>query len=182
MSSRRAHQLSDLDQQEVVGWSAHEMALAENADWEVKDSGWQVPVPGAVVWSHPSVPFLQAIELVAHLADGRIFSLLSQPDDGSAFHGLYLLHRQAPWPPPSDSVASIYRTRELAELPVGRITTLTLRRDSTESVMEMMCTVGSKVIRFLSGEVYDRDGGRFEIVEGDESILVQVDGKMPAPA
>jgi hypothetical protein len=181
MTNQTVHPLSDLDHQEVIRWSACEMALAASEDWDVDESGWQVVVPGTVMWTHPSVPFLQVIELVAHLADGRVFSLLSQCDDSSRSYGLCLFKREPAWLLAKDTEANIYRTREVPKLPVGLITKVALSQDSTECIPEMLCTIDFKVVRFLSGELHEREGGRLEIVEQDESILIQVDGKMPTP-
>ncbi len=54
-----------------------------------------------------------------------------------------------------------------------------LRRDVSGCVVEMFLGVNSSVIRLLSGEVYEREEDQFEVVEVDESILIQVDGKKP---
>ena len=39
---------------------------------------------------------------------------------------------------------------------------------------------GGRMISFWAAEVYEREGGYFEVVGNDESILVQVDGIKPA--
>lgn len=92
---------------------------------------------------------------------------------------LYLISAPNALSPLAVSVEGIYRTRELVELPRGLMKVLELRRDATNDVIEMLLEVDLSVIRLLSGEVYEHKGNRFEIVELDESILIQVDGTRP---
>lgn len=173
------HSLSDLDGQVVIKWTGCEMALSESGAWVLDNTGQEFFQSGEVRWSHPAVPHLQMIEVVLILDDGRKLSLLSQHEDGTGVHGLFLFSE------PHDSLqqaapdAAIFRTRQLVELPTGPMQVLELRRDAANNVIEMLLRVGSSVVRLLSGEVYEREGNRFEIVEVDESILIQVDGKKP---
>ena len=50
-----------------------------------------------------------------------------------------------------------------------------MRRDADGFVVEICLNIGQKVVRFLSGEVYERGQGLFEVIELDESILVQIE-------
>ncbi|MGJ7501331.1 hypothetical protein ACSFBF_13295 [Variovorax sp. ZT5P49] len=179
MENTRPHSLSELDGHVVVSWAGCEMALSESGAWVLDNTGQESFRPGEVQWSHPAVPHLQMIEVVISLADRRNFTLLSQHEDGTGVHGLYLISGSHASSRLTTPAAEIYRVRELVELPKGPMQVLELRRDAANSVIELLLRVDSSVIRFLSGEVHEREGNRFEIVEVDESILIQVDGKKP---
>lgn len=180
MTTVLPNSVSKLDQQVVVRWTGCEMALAEGGSWEMDASGMESFAPGEIVWSHPDVPYLQFVDVCATLADGQTLSLQSQCDDGIGVHGLYVCpvtEKGLCW---IDSLSGMFRHRELSELPTGLMTILKLRRDgATSNVVELHALIGSTVVQFLSGEIYEREGGRFEVVELDESILIQVDGKVP---
>jgi len=175
MGQRQFPSLQDLDQQMIVGWRACEMALAEGGRWDMDESGRQRWVPGEAVWSHPQVPYLQFIEIWIQLVDGRVWSMLSRIDDGSGFHGLYLVTPEASESGPGVPASIGYRDRLLAELPLGLVRIKDMRRDADGFVVEMCMLIGQKVVRFLSGEVYERGQGLFEVIELDESILVQIE-------
>lgn len=175
MGPRQFPSLQDLDQQVIVGWRACEMALAEGGRWDMDESGRQHWVPGEAVWSHPQVPYLQFIEIWIQLVDGRVWSMLSRIDDGSGFHGLYLVTPEASESGPGVPASIGYRDRLLAELPLGLVRIKDMRRDADGFVVEMCMLIGQKVVRFLSGEVYERGQGLFEVIELDESILVQIE-------
>lgn len=169
-----------LDQQEVVRWTGCEMALSGGGSWAMDASGMATFAPGEMVWSHPGVPYLQFVDVCATLADGQTLSLRSQFDDGSGVHGLYVeaITDEGLWR--SDASSGMFRHREIAELPTGRMTIVKLRRDgATSNVIAIDARIGSTVVQFLSGEIHERDGGRFEVVELDESVLIRVDGKFP---
>lgn len=179
MENTILHSFSDLDRQVVVSWKGCEMALSENGAWVLDDAGIESFRSREVQWTHPAVPYLQMTEVVLSLADGRTFSLLSQQEDGTGVHGLYLISGLHESSQPTASAAAIFRARELVELPKGAMQVSELHRDGANNVIELVLRVDSSVIRLLSGEVYEREGNRFEIVEVDESILIQVDGKSP---
>lgn len=63
------------------------MALSDGGEWVPNDVGIESFQLGDIQWSHPTVPYLQLIEVVISLADGRSFSLLSQHEDGTGTHG-----------------------------------------------------------------------------------------------
>ncbi|WP_326536752.1 hypothetical protein [Pseudorhodoferax sp.] len=119
------------------------------------------------------------IEVVLSLEDGRNLSVRSQHEDGTGVHGLYLISGPSTPARLACPAAEIYQTRELTELPKGPMQVVELRRDVSGCVVEMFLGVNSSVIRLLSGEVYEREEDQFEVVEVDESILIQVDGKKP---
>lgn len=155
----------------ITRWIATEMALSEGGLGE-----------GPVLWEHSSVPYLQLISIDIQLGDGSVYRMQSQLDDGSeAGHfGLYLLTRDAMENPRTSEMGSIYRTRELRELPVGAAVVTVTETDGPNAVVRMETGFGGATISFWAAEVDERDGGCFEILGPDESILVQVDGKRPA--
>ena len=137
---------------------------------------------GPVLWEHSSVPYLQLISIDLQMEDGSVYRMLSQLDDGSRsrFFGLYLVIRDAIENPCTSEIGSIYRTRELCELPVGSASVVVTETDGPNAVVRMEMGVGGATISFWAAEVGERDGGCFEILGPDESILVQVDGIRPA--
>ncbi len=156
------------------------MALSDSGSWEMDASGMEMFAPGEMVWSHPDVPCLQFADVCATLADGKTLSLRSQFNDGSGVHGLYVETVMDKGIEPAEPLSGIFRHREISEIPTGRMTILQVRREgATSNVIELHVRIGSTVVQFLSGEVYERDGDRFEVVELDESVLIQVDGKFP---
>ncbi|TDR47738.1 hypothetical protein DFR29_102398 [Tahibacter aquaticus] len=181
MKPSAIHALSYLDSQDIVRWFGTEMALSEGQQariWNEAEARWQVEC-GPAVWTHPSVPFLQLTHIEVQLRNGAQARLLSQLDDGSGYYGLYLVEIDKAAEPGNEEPGSIFRTRELAELPVGPATTAILRQNGPNAVIEACIRVGRHEIRLLAAEVYDRATGVFDIVEGDESILLQLDGARP---
>lgn len=172
MVAQNIHAIADLSGREVLEWTGMEMALV----WEEDESG----TPTDVVWEHRSVPYLQLTVLSMWCTDGACFDLVSQFDDGSGFYGLYAAEiqdetRKRLLREFSESPVSVFRTRRLAELPVGVIETVSERRDGQGLVVEALVSVGGAVMRLLSGEVYED----LRIVGIDESVLVQVNGDKP---
>lgn len=146
----------------VVRWLGSEEALAENP----------------VVWRHDSVPYTQFGRIDIHLGsdlESDTVALLSQMEDGSDFHGLYLQQFEDPLSPEDAEEDGIFRTRELHELPVGLIERVEVRAESELKNLELFLWVGGVQLSFLAGEVWED----FRIRVPDESILVQVDGKRP---
>ena len=167
--------LSILDGCEIVKWVGDEMALSwvdpPESPERVRDQ----------VWAHESVPYLQLSYLDIHLAEGRALRLLSQLEDGSSFHGFFLLNldRSEADSEPSPEW-SIFRTRELDELPLGMAKLSIIRRDGPNALIEIELAIGHDVIRLLAAEVDEQLDGTFRICEPDESILVQLNGAVPA--
>src|SRR5437870_15112 len=70
--------ISTLAGRVVTHWQGTEMALAEGK------------VASDIRWDDPSIPYLQLTNLDLQLTNGQAFRLLSQLDDGTGFHGIYL--------------------------------------------------------------------------------------------
>jgi hypothetical protein len=152
-----------LDGAEVTRWLGLEDALA----WV--EHGDDVT---SVVWQHDSIPFLQLGRLDMRLATGATMSLLSHIETG--FYVVEALER-------GDTGSSpISRWRELRELPVGVLSSFTVRRDGRD-VLELTFAVGSATIRLLAAEVQQEWDGTLRVCEPDESILVQLNGARPGP-
>ena len=74
---------------------------------------------------------------------------------------------------------SIYRTRELRELPLGEITAIVIMTDARGIISEVQLTVAGFKVQVRAGEILEDHDGSLRVVLGDESILVQVDGQKP---
>jgi len=142
-----------------------------------EDGKWDTTAP---IWRVADVPFAQFVELDISLTDGTVVQLASQLDDGSGFHGLYLRPlentRLPSW---SREPGSIYRVVSLPTVPAGELAVSVLRRDAFNAVVEVEIVIGGIRLRLISAEVYEREGGHFEVCEVDESILLQVAGAAP---
>ncbi len=177
------HSPADLDGQEIVRWTGTEMALGGGisivSEDTPEDRNW---LETPVVWASDVIPFAQFTRIDVQLANGSAYRLLSQHKDGSGFHGLYLLRVAEIEVPEEPRPGCIYRSRELTELPVGQTRVSILRRAESNSIIEFELSIGTETIRMLSGEVYEREEGLFEVVESDESVLVQLNGERPNPS
>jgi hypothetical protein len=161
-------EFTKLNGHSIARWVGTEMALS--------GGGWDT---GPVLWEHSSVPYLQLISIDVLLTDGSVYRVCSQADDGSSYYGLFLGSVESLDTPSSPEVGSIYRTRELIELPVGVATVAITEIDGPDAVLRVEIVAGGRTISFWAAEVYERDGGFFDVVGCDESILVKVDGARP---
>ncbi len=133
--------------------------------------------------SDASIPFLQLVNLDLQFADGDVLRLLSQIEDGTSFHGFYLVELDdLAAPRPFEDPLSIYRERVLLELPLGEIEIAQLRHDGPNAIVEMRLVVSGTEIRMLAAEVQEHDDGSLRVAGPDESILVQVNGVRPSCA
>ncbi|MCB1629205.1 MAG: hypothetical protein KDI48_15860 [Xanthomonadales bacterium] len=156
--------ISTLDGCQITRWHGTEMAHTEHP----------------LRWQHPDVPYLQCISIELALESAAPLQLIAHLPDHSGFHGLYL--RPAPAAmaaAPNCSPGSIFRSRTLAELPLGAARLVQLRRDGPDAVIEISLQIGRDRVSLLAGEVAKGIGNTVRIVEPDESILVQVNGKRP---
>lgn len=182
MQTPTVHALSYLDGQHIVRWLGTEMALGEGQQtrvWNEAEATWQVEY-GPPVWAHPSIPFLQLTHIDVQLRNGTLARLLSQLDDGSGHCGLYLIEIDALVTFRDEEPGCIFRVRELTELPVGLATVTLVRQDGPHAVVDAHITVNGQQIRLLAAEVHERADGVFDLVERDESLLLQLDGARPA--
>lgn len=184
MTPPSIHHLSYLHGHEIVRWVGTEMAVVgggESKVWSESESQWKVEHE-KVEWSHPSVPYLQFTSLDIQLANGKTLRLLSQLEDQTGFHGLHLIEVEEVSEPSAEEEWSIFRTREVAELPVGSSKVDVCRQDGPSAVIEASISIDSHTIKLLAAEVHPRMDGQFDIVEGDESILIQLDDARPNPS
>lgn len=129
-----------------------------------------------VVWEHPSIPFVQFTHLDLALTDGRVVRIISEAGCNSGIYGLHFIEREAPASETAASEYSIYRRRDLPELPTGAVRVEVVREKASSTAIDVYFHFHEAVVRLLAGEVYERDE-RFEIVEADESILIQLNGQ-----
>lgn len=155
--------LERLEGREVHQWVGVEMALSEGTDG------------GPVIWRHPTIPYLQFDRLDAVFDDGEACSILSRLDDGSDYFGVYSptgtreCLSLEPYQP-----GSIFRTRMLAELPVGKVSDLKAKTDESGNVLELSIGIAGSTVRIVSGEIYETWSDAYKIELIDESLLVQV--------
>jgi len=151
----------------VTQWRGVEMALAESDD------------PHAIVWRHPSVPFLQcdSLDILAGSRWRRFGSTMVTSGWGIALRddcGRDMADAVATFPNP------IFRRRDFRCLPAGMIHRVECRTDSDGLISSVTIAIETSIIEIRCGEVYDDGDGSFRIVEPDEeSLLVQVDGRHP---
>ena len=162
--------LIELSGRSIVRWAALEMALSDGASED-----------GSVLWEHESVPYLQLASIDLQLEDGAIYRMLSQSDDGSGYYGLYLIPQESLNAPLALEQGSIFRTRDLNELPVGPATVRVTRAEGPNAIIQIEIAIGSRIVSCRAAEVYERDDGSFRIVDADESILLQIDGARHEP-
>jgi hypothetical protein len=130
------------------------------------------------VWEHSSIPFMQFAHIDILIKDGSAYRLCSRASDGTSFYGFYI--REITNSKINDEFGkySIYRLRELDKLPTGVAQVQVLRQDGKNAITEVELSIDATKVRLLAGEVYEREDG-FQIVESDESILMQVNGQRP---
>ncbi len=141
-------------------------------DDQTVETGWASPTP--VIWQHGSIPFRQFTHIDVELADGRVFSLVSQFPDGSDLFGLYVVLVDAPSALREPADGGIYRIREIADFPIGPVNIKVVRRDGPHAVIEALLSFCAGAVRVLSAEVYETTNSEFVIVERDESVLTQL--------
>lgn len=161
--------IAHLDGTTIVSWIGTEEPLTgEGTDLEPLE------------WTHPDVEFSYFGSVDVTLDSGLIYRINSyfDRDDGSPF-GL-MLNRidQAAVPLPWRE-GEYCRTIALAALPTGKCAVNVVMRQGDADI-EARVTVGAHVVRLLSGEIHPRENGEFDVVEGDEMVLLQLNGR-PLP-
>ena len=179
MNSDALQPISALSGTVIKRWSGVEMALGGGNEvldeFSDQDGAHRTT---AMVWEHPSIPFVQFIHLDLALSDGRVVRIISEVEGNSHIYGLHFIESEALAPETAAPKDSIYRRRELPELPTGAVRVEVAREKASSTAIDVYFHVNGAVVRLLAGEVYERDE-RFEIVEADESILIQLNGQRP---
>jgi hypothetical protein len=162
--------IAHLDGTTIVSWiGLEEPLIGEGTDLEPLE------------WRHPDVQFSYFGLVDVTLDSGLIYRVNSYFDreDGSPF-GL-MLNRIDQAAVPAPWIEGEYcRTVVLASLPAGKCAVSVVKREG-DAVIEAHVAVGAHVVRLLSGEIYPRANDEFEIVEADEMVLLQLDGRTLPP-
>ena len=169
--SSQALPISALNGHEVTRWQGTEMAFSEGSG------------PADIRWEDVNIPFLQLVQLEMQLVNGQVFRLTSQLEDGTGFHGLFLVELERL--PSLNLIAdplSIYRDLELSELPKGKVAVAEVRQEGPNATIEARLDISGAELRFLAGEIHELPDGRLIVVQPDESILVQVNRARPNPS
>lgn len=151
---------------DVARWIGIEMAVRED------------PKPQ---WFDDSVDVLQLGRLDLVISSGAVVPLVTVQDQDSTVVAWGLCRRDdlPPLELEPHEPSSIYRTRVLSELPTGRITSVNVVQKSHGVIARVSLDVQGQEVSLRPGEVYEQWDGSLRIVEMDESILVQVDGRRP---
>jgi hypothetical protein len=163
----------------VERWSGVEMALSggsEVLDEFANEDGALQTAP--VVWEHSSIPFVQFTHLDLSLRDGRSVRIVAEAKGVSGSYGLRLMQLRGQATNADVPGHIIYRKQELPEFPIGAIQVEVLREANSLAAIDVLLSINGVTIRLFAGEVYERDG-KYEIVEADETILVQLNGQRP---
>lgn len=179
MNSQVLQPIAALSGAVIKQWSGVEMALGGGnpvLDEFSNQDGAHRTTP--VVWEHPSIPFAQFIHLDLALDDGRVVRIISEATGDSHIYGLHFIEPEALVPESAVSENSIFRRRELSGLPTGAVRIEVVREQASSTVIDVCFHFNEAGVRLLAGEVYERDE-YFEIVEADESILIQLNGQRP---
>jgi hypothetical protein len=143
----------------VYGWVGVEMAIREEGP------------SGLPQFEDPAIPFLQFSLLYAEFENAVLRVGTYQNDDN---WGLRCDREEAiplDW---SEEAGSIFRTRNLAELPRGLIEGIDPVLDSSGDLVEVTLRLALGTVVLRAGEVHEERGGGLRIVSPDESILVSV--------
>lgn len=144
----------------VTGWVGTEMAFRE------------VGPSGRPEFQDSSIPFLQVCPLYLEIGGGLRQICTYQNDDN---WGLCIADHQSGPPDESQEEGSIYRTRHLAELPIGRVGGVRSALSESGDLIEVTLTLGRREVVLQAGEVYEGWDGGLSVIRPDESILVSVE-------
>lgn len=159
--------LRSLRGRSITGWAGVEMALRE------------VGPDGRPVWHDESVPYLQLHRLDLSLREGEVFTIVTCQNNDQ--WGLWGDYATAAVDPRGFEAGGIYRARALVELPVGEVDDVRVLAEGTGDIAEILLIVKDRKVSMRPAEVQEELDGSLRIIEMDECVLVQVDGRMPQP-
>lgn len=117
------------------------------------------------VFSHPQLNFVQATLLEFFLSDGRVIRIVtSQQDD----QWNLLVRERVLGDVPPILGGSIWRRRELKELPTGLIQEV----DWAPDLERISLKIGDQLVHLKAGEVYEHMDGQVSVFERDQSVLI----------
>ena len=160
----------------VSKWYGAEMALNEPS----LGSGDK-----PLIWHHDSVPFLQFGLFLHFCADAKWHSIRTFQNDQAWGIGVTKSVECPLWKQENYvvmdgiEVPSIFRAREVAELPLGKVQSVTVKKFDSVNIAAVTFQINGCFVDILAGEVYEQADGTFSLLFEDESLLVQVDGRRP---
>jgi hypothetical protein len=157
--------LKGLQGSSVERWFCAEMALRETG------------ADGLPQWNDESVPYLQLGRLDLQLSNGKLSSIITYQNDDQ--FGLCYSEELPPLELGSTEAGSIFRNRELEELPIGKVDSVSVSFDRSGDISDVEMQIGEHRVSLKAGEFYEQWDGSLELLTMDESILVQVDGERP---
>lgn len=146
----------------VSGWAGTEMALAEGDDGQ------------SPIWQDDRVPLLQFS--VVHVIFREFVAVIDTTQDDDQW-SLSCAVAATPGLPSFDQ-SSIFRVREIPELPVGAIDNVHVKQLG-HNIASVELAIQGRRVTLSAGEVYEQLDGTFTVVDSDESVLLQVDGRRP---
>jgi hypothetical protein len=162
----RCRELEQLEGRVVSRWWGIEMALYETRP------------AGRPVFSHAAVPFLQFTVLGATFEDGvpaNFRTYQNNTEFGLVVRTGSEATVERGSPEAATSGTSIYRNRDLPELPTGSIDEVAVKPSDLGDIAGVSLLVDGSPLLLLAGEVHERWDLTFDLVLGDESVLVFVD-------
>lgn len=146
----------------VARWVGDEMAMRE------------VGPSGAPQFHDPAIPYLQVCPLYVEFVGGSCKEILTYQNLWPDGWGLYLDPLYDGLPDACSEPGSIFRTRELHELPTGSIDDVRVVQDNKGDIVEVRLNVHGNCVTLWSGEVYEEIDGSLRIVRPDEHVLIAV--------
>ena len=162
--TQETNKLKQLNGLRVVKWSGLEMAARERTS--------EPPV-----WYSHEAPMLQFVYLNIEFSNHSALSLATYQNDNE--WGLLLTDGIQRSDLETSETNCIYRNRVIKELPCGKISGLEVAHSETGDICKLTFNIEDQPISFRSGEIYENNDGSLNVMYMDESILIQVDGKMP---
>lgn len=154
--------ISDLRGRSIARWIGTEMAMREEG-------------PGGIPLFHdPAIPYLQVCHLYLDFVEGGGRNILTYQNIWTDGWGLCIDVLYGGPPDEFSEEKSIFRTRDLKELPVGKIGIVRVSRDENGDIVEVSLEVEGAWVTLWSGEIYEESNGGLRVVRPDESILVAV--------
>ena len=150
--ANRVREFASLRGHRIRSWTGVEMALRERA------------AAGGPQFEDSAVPCLQLLSLHASLDDAVVAFGTYQDND------VFGLRIQPAANGEQNHWHGIFRSRPLAELPIGQVDRVSVFLDE-EAVAEVLLHVDARPLLLMAGELYESMQGKLQFHRFDESIL-----------